>query len=121
MVALVYNRKLAGTILLLAFLAPAAASGVAAAIDDCCPNCPTAPPPSEEQPCHGSPLLVCCDDVATASSVDRTRVDAPALHPVEFAASHARSAATAPRLARLGPPDLRWSTSGLRRSVILRL
>ncbi len=123
MIALVDIRRLAGALLLFAFLAPLVASGAAAATDDCCPDCPMAAAAAEfdERPCHGSPLLVCCDDVATTPGASPARVDARPVHPVVLASSPVARTATRPEFSKHGPPDLIGSGSALRHSVVLRL
>lgn len=113
-------RGRVGALLLVAFFAPLLASGAAAALDDCCPNCPPPPVTSDNEPCHGSPLLVCCDDVATTESGQRIQVRARAAHAVPFVAALSQSQPVA-LCASQDPPDLSWSTSVLRRSVVLRI
>jgi hypothetical protein len=81
--------------------------------------------PSSEpihEPCSGSPLLSCCDDIATQSKPIEMRVSAYEGLWLDVAVAARGDAQLPPRLvpprdsARLG-----WLASALRRSTVLRL
>ncbi len=114
-------RRLTAALALAALVAPlVAATGAVAQDPDCCPGCPSPDTTQEAAPCHGTPLLTCCDDVATSPDGKRAQTNKLPLV-VEALPTPTSSVEPSPaRFVRLGD-DLRWRASPLRLSVVLRL
>ncbi len=115
------TRRLIAALSIAALVAPLiAATGAFAQDPACCPDRPPLERAEDTAPCHGTPLLTCCDDVATAPEgkrVQPNKLPLVALALPTFAASVGASPA---RLVPL-PDDLRWRASPLRLSVVLRV
>lgn len=116
-----WTRKLSAAFMIAALVAPLlAATGASARALFHCSACPPPETTQEAEPCHGTPLLTCCDDVTTAPDGRRhqptkLRLAAAAL-PVSSDPVEVSSARFSPR-----PDDLGWRASPLRFSVVLRL
>lgn len=116
-----WTRRLSAALLIAALVAPLlAATGAFAQEPDCCPDRPAPETAQEAAPCHGTPLLHCCDDVATAAHAKSVQLNEPSLVAAALPTADASVEAGLARFAPL-PDDLRWRTSRLRRSVVLRL
>ena len=114
------TKRLVSTLLVISMVAPLLfGSAAAASTEPCCPACPPPVETPANEPCHGSLLLVCCDDVATAPTAANAQLDPPSTHALvsaPVAIEHPAFAPSAP-----SPADLAWKTSALQRSVILRI
>ena len=115
------SRRLTPALSLVALLAPlVAAAGAFAQDPDCCPGCPPPKTTQEAAPCHGTPLLTCCDDVATAPDVKRVQPNKLPLVAEALPTATSSVEVSPARFAPLGD-DLRWCASPLRLSVVLRI
>jgi hypothetical protein len=113
-------RKLLAALLIAALVAPLVAASAAFAQGPGCPDCPPPASSPDAAPCHGTPLLYCCDDVATARGGNKIQPNKPPLVAVALPSVAVSVGASPPCLAPL-PDDLRWRASPLRLSVVLRL
>jgi hypothetical protein len=113
------SSRLVAAFLTLSILAPLFAAGIAAASESCCLDCPPPVSAAQEAPCHGSLLLSCCDDVATAPEADTNRVESRIISDSRCVVESGGSAPASHVGLRPGP-ELAWLTSALRRSVVIR-
>lgn len=95
------------------------ASADAATSMPCCPSESPAESAPDSQPCNGSLLLVCCDDLAVTPQSDNPRVDLPntASILVEPPVVHIVQLVDSPRV----HTNLTWLSTARRRSVVLRV
>ena len=114
------TRRLLAALLIAALVAPLVAASGAFAQGRDCPDCPPPPSSLDTAPCHGTPLLYCCDDVATAPDANKIQPNEPPLVAVAHPSVAVSVGASPTCLAPL-PDDLRWRASPLRLSVVLRL
>lgn len=114
------TRRLLAALLIAALVAPLVAASAAFARGPSCPDCPPPASSLDTAPCHGTPLLYCCDDVATAPDGKRVQPNKPPLVAVALSSAAVSVGASPTCLAPL-PDDLRWRASPLRLSVVLRL
>ena len=114
------RRELIGALLIAVLVAPLVAASGAFAQGPSCPGCPPPASSPDKAPCHGTPLLYCCDDVATAPDGNKVQPNRPPLVAVALPSVAVSIGASPTCLAPL-PDDLRWRASPLRLSVVLQL
>jgi hypothetical protein len=113
-------QRLMAVLSLAVLVSPLVAASAALAQGPECPACPNPASTQSPAPCHGTPLLTCCDDIATAAEGKRVQLNKLPLVALALPTVGVSAGARLARLAQL-PDDLRGRALQLRLSVVLRL